>query len=104
MVAFFGFICPKPYQFYTDSKACLQIASNSARLGSVRHLQIRYHLVWCCVSLGDMEMSFCVTEEMVADLFTKLVMAAQDSRLTFRFYSLVSAMHGYVGSNAFKRF
>jgi hypothetical protein len=50
-----------------------------------------------------MEMSFCVTEEMVADLFTKLVAAAQDSRLTFRFYSLVSSMHEYVGSNDFKR-
>jgi hypothetical protein len=50
-----------------------------------------------------MEMSFCVTEEMVADLFTKLVAAAQDSRLTFRFYSLVSDMHWHVESNDFKR-
>ncbi len=103
MVAFFGLSCPKPYQFYTDSKACLHIATNLARLGNVRHLQIRYHLVRCCVSLGDMEMHFCVTEEMVADLFTKLVMAAQDTRLTFRFYSLVSAMHKHVESNDFKR-
>jgi hypothetical protein len=103
MVGFFGFSCPKPYHFYTDSKACLHIATNLARLGNVRHLQIRYHLVRCCVSLGDMDMHFCVTEEMVADLFTKLVVAAQDTRLTFRFYSLVSDMHQYVGSNDFKK-
>ncbi len=103
MVSFFGFSCPKPYRFYTDSKACLHIATNLARLGNVRHLQIRYHLVRCCVSFGDMEMHFCVTEEMVADLFTKLVMAAQDTRLTFRFYSLVQDMHPIVGSNDFKR-
>jgi hypothetical protein len=103
MVSFFGVTCPRPYRFYTDSQACLHIASNSARLGNVRHLQIRYHLVRCCVSLGDMEMVFCVTEEMVADLFTKLVMAAQDTRLTLRFYSLLQDMHGIVASNEFKQ-
>ncbi len=48
-------------------------------------------------------MHFCVTEEMVADLFTKLVVAAQDTRLTFRFYSLVTDMHSFVESNVFKR-
>jgi hypothetical protein len=103
MVGFFGFSCPKPYRFYTDSKACLHIATNLVKLGNVRHLQIRYHLVRCCVCLGDLEMHYCVTEEMVADLFTKLVAAAQDSRLVFRFYSLVPTMHVVVGSNDFKR-
>ncbi len=103
MISFFGFTCPRPYRFYTDSQACLQIATNSARLGNVRHLEIRYHLVRCCVSLGDMEMFFCVTEEMVADLFTKVVMAAQDARLTLRFYSLITDVHGMVASNDFKQ-
>jgi hypothetical protein len=103
MLSFFGFSCPKPYCFYTDSKACLHIATNAMRLGNVRHLLIRYHLVRCCVSLGDVAMYFCVTEEMVADLFTKLVAAAQDTRLTFRFYSLLPDMHHLVASNDFKR-
>jgi hypothetical protein len=103
MVNFFGFSCPKPYRFYTDSQACLHIATNAARLGNVRHLQIRYHLVRCCVSVGDIEMVFCVTEEMVADLFTKMVAAAQDARLILRFYSLVTGMHEIVASNDFKR-
>ena len=47
-------------------------------------------------------MVYCVTEEMIADLFTKLVMAAQDSRLTVRFYSLIPTMHSFVLSNSFK--
>jgi hypothetical protein len=98
MVAFFGFSCPKPYRFYTNSTACLRlhIATNPTRLGNVRHLSIRYHLVRCCVSLGDVEMVYCVTEEMIADLFTKEVLAAQDSRLTVRFYSLIPSMHKFV--------
>ncbi len=88
MLGFLGFSCPKPYRLYTDSMACLHIATNGSKLGNVRHLQIRYHLVGCYVSLGDVTMCFCITEEMVADLLTKLVAGAQDHRLTVRFYSL----------------
>jgi hypothetical protein len=88
MVGFLGFSCPKPYRMYTDSLACLHIATNPSRLGNVRHLQIRYHLVRCYVSLGDVTMFYCITEEMIADLFTKIVAGAQDQRLSLRFYSL----------------
>jgi hypothetical protein len=89
MLGFLGFSSPKPYPLYTDSKACFHIASNPSRLGNVRHLQIRYHMVRCYVCLGDVVMYFCVTEEMVADLLTKIVVGAQDHRLSLRFYSLL---------------
>jgi hypothetical protein len=89
MLGFLGFSSPKPYLLYTDSMACYHIASNPSRLGNVRHLQIRYHLVRCYVSLGDVQMCFCITEEMVADLLTKVVVGAQDHRLSMRFYSLI---------------
>jgi hypothetical protein len=88
MVGFLGYSCPKPYRMYTDSMACLHIATNPARLGNVRHLQIRYHLVRCYVCLGDVSMFYCITEEMIADLLTKIVTGAQDQRLSLRFYSL----------------
>jgi hypothetical protein len=45
--------------------------------------------VRCFVSFGDAAMHFCITEAMVADLFTKIVAGAQDLRLTARFYSLL---------------
>jgi hypothetical protein len=102
MIGFLGFTCRKPYRMYTDSMACLHIATNPARLGNVRHLQIRYHLVRCYVSLGDVELVFCVTEEMVADLFTKLVAGAQDERLTVRFYCLIPGSESFVLSNGFQ--
>jgi hypothetical protein len=96
MLGFLGFSCPKPYPLYTDSKACYHIASNPDRLGNVRHLQIRYHMVRCYVCLGDVTMCFCITEEMVADLFTKIVVGAQDHRLSLRFYSLLPESSGQV--------
>jgi hypothetical protein len=100
MLGFLGFSSPKPYPLYTDSKACFHIASNSSRLGNVRHLQIRYHMVRCYVSLGDVTMCFCITEEMVADLLTKIVVGAQDHRLSLRFYNLLPESADYVSGFA----
>jgi hypothetical protein len=45
-------------------------------------------------------MIFCVTEEMVADLLTKIVSGSQDSRLTIRFYNLCPQAWNYAdGTN-----
>jgi hypothetical protein len=96
MIGFLGFSCAKPYLMYTDSTACLAIATNALRLGNVRHLAIRYNLVRCFVSIGEIVMKYCVTEEMVADLFTKIVAAHQDARLTIRFYCLCPSGFAYV--------
>ena len=88
LISFLGFSCIKPYTMYTDSTACLGIASNSERLGNLRHLSIRYNLVRCYVTIGEIDMVFCITEEMVADLLTKIVTGVQDNRLAIRFYNL----------------
>jgi hypothetical protein len=96
LIGFLGFTCSKPYVMYTDSTACLAIASNALRLGNVRHSAIRYHLVRCYVTIGEITMCYCVTEEMVADLFTKIVIGAQDARLTVRFYTLCPSGLPYV--------
>ncbi len=54
------------------------------------------------MTLGDVEMLFCITEEMIADPFTKLVAGAQDERLTVRFYCLVPGFEAIVLTNDFK--
>ena len=96
LIGFLGFSCPKPYVLYTDSTACLSIASNALRLGNVRHLAIRYNLVRCYVTLGEIAMHYCITEEMVADLLTKIVAGGQDTRLAIRFYCLCPNGHYFV--------
>ena len=87
MMQFLEFTCPKPYTMYTDSMACLQIATNTSKLGMVRHIGIRYHLVRCLIMSGDIILYYCITEEMLADIFTKIVSGAQDKRLMVRFYN-----------------
>ena len=88
MCQFLGFTCPKPYPVYTDSQASLAIASNSIKLGNVRHIAIRYHLVRAMVASGDIKLIFCVTEDMVADLLTKILVGAVYDHLAARFYFL----------------
>jgi hypothetical protein len=87
MVQFLGFTCPRPYTMYTDSQACHKIATSKTTLGKVRHLEIRYHLVRCIVISGNIKMEYCITEEMLVDLFTKIVDGSQDKRLAMRFYN-----------------
>jgi hypothetical protein len=36
---------------------------------------------------GDIILYYCITEEMLADIFTKIVSGAQDKRLMVRFYN-----------------
>jgi hypothetical protein len=87
MVQFLNFTCPKPYTLYTDSQACMHIANAASKLGKVRHVEIRYHLVRCLVISGDIRLIYCITEDMIADIFTKIVAGAQDKRLSIRFYN-----------------
>jgi hypothetical protein len=98
MVQFLGFTCPRPYKMYTDSQACLKIATSTTTLGKVRHLEIRYHLVRCIILSGSVKMEYCITEEMLADLFTKIVDGTQDKRLAIRFYNDCVVMSDNDGS------
>jgi hypothetical protein len=62
-------------------------------------LTIRYHLVRCYVSIGEIIMRYCITEEMVADLLTKIVVGAQDTRLAVRFYTLCPKEFKFIASH-----
>ena len=87
MLEFLEIRCKRPHRVYTDSTACKSIATNPNKMGNVRHLAIRTHLIRCYVTLGDVELVYCTTESMVADLMTKIVCSAQDTNLALRFYN-----------------
>ncbi len=90
MIQFLGFRCPSPYKLYTDSQASLSIASKTYKMGKIRHIAIRYHLVRSLVTNGVIDLVFCVTEDMIADLLTKMLSGAIFDRLSARFYFLGS--------------
>jgi hypothetical protein len=88
MCRFLGFLCPKLYPLYTDSQASQSIASNYVKMGKIRHIAIRYHLVRCMALNGDVMLIFCITEDMVADLLTTIMSGSSFDRLSSRFYFL----------------
>jgi hypothetical protein len=73
MFCFHGFVCPQPYPVYTDSQASQSITMNDKKMGKIRHIAIRYHLVRKLALNRKINLIFCVTEEMIADLLTKIL-------------------------------
>jgi hypothetical protein len=65
----------------------MAISNDGNSMGNVRHLAIRAHLTRCLMSIGDIELRFCLSEAQVADLMTKIVAAAQETGLLDRFYN-----------------
>ena len=56
---------------YIDSTTAKQIAENPKKMGSARHLGIRWHLVRYHLHAKDLELRYSITEDCLADLGTK---------------------------------
>ena len=56
---------------YIDATSAKQIAENPKKLGSTRHMGIRWHLVRCHVHAKDLVLCYSITEDCLADLGTK---------------------------------
>jgi len=84
---FFHIQPPKPYKMYTDSTGGKTLACNPNKLGRVRHLNIRNHMIKCYIQIGDIELVYCCTEACLADLCTKICDAEQRRNLGHRFYN-----------------
>ena len=56
---------------YEDNQGCIGLAKNPISHGRTKHIDVRYHFVREKVESKEIELSYCPTEEMVADTFTK---------------------------------
>jgi hypothetical protein len=72
VISFLDINCSRPYPVYTDPQACKFIGDNTTKPGRVRHLDIMTHMARCYISLGEVELMWCCTEEELADIFTKV--------------------------------
>jgi len=84
---FFYIQAPKPYRMCTDSTGGKLLACNPNKMGRVRHLNIKHHLVKCYIQIGDVELVYCVTEAQLADELTKECDSGQRRNLGLRFYN-----------------
>lgn len=54
-----------------DNKGCVALASNAMTTNKTKHINIRFHFVRDLVKDGTVELTWCPTENMLADILTK---------------------------------
>ncbi|KXZ47956.1 hypothetical protein GPECTOR_31g318 [Gonium pectorale] len=61
----------RPIAISLDSQGALSLAHNPITSARSKHIDVLHHLVRERVRLGDVQLSYCSTEAMVADVLTK---------------------------------
>ncbi len=56
---------------YEDNQSAIQIAKNPQFHGRTKHIEIKYHFIRELVRNGVVQLRYCPTEEMIADMLTK---------------------------------
>ena len=60
-----------PITILSDNQSALDIAENPANYRKAKHIDIRYHFICWIIEEGKMQLIYCPTDDMVADVFTK---------------------------------
>jgi kynurenine formamidase len=66
---------------YEDNQNCIALSKNSMTNGRSKHMDVRYHLCREKLEIGDIEVQYCATENMLADVLTKPLVSARHSKL-----------------------
>jgi hypothetical protein len=56
---------------YSDNQAAIAIACDPQHHARSKHFRIENHFIRECIELGIMDVQYCSTNEMIADIFTK---------------------------------
>ena len=60
-----------PVVMFEDNQACIRIAQNPVNHLRTKHLNVKYHFIYDAVHNSVIEIRFCPTEQMLADVLTK---------------------------------
>jgi len=66
---------------FEDNQSTICLARNQSVHGRTKHIDIKYHFIRDLVEAGRIELSYCATENMVADILTKGVSIKQFEKL-----------------------
>ena len=62
---------PDATSLYCDNQAALRLAEAADYRARTKHIDIRYHFIRDVVEQGAAELSYCPTDDMIADILTK---------------------------------
>jgi len=66
-----GFAQVKPTTIHEDNQACIAIAKAKFSGSKTRHIKLNHHLIREYIEDQDVQLEFCSTDKMIADIFTK---------------------------------
>jgi hypothetical protein len=70
-------ITPGTVPIHVDNSSCIAMSKNPEFHDRTKHIDIQYHFLRAHVSTRRVEIRYCRTEEMVADIFTKALPKAK---------------------------
>ena len=70
-------ILSKSTIIHEDNQSSICMVKNHQFHGRAKHIDIRYHFVREQTLLGSIELNYCKSNEMIADIFTKSLSAGQ---------------------------
>ena len=71
----------KPMIIHEDNQSALSMTKNVKDHGRGKHIDIKFHYVKDMVTSGNIELKYCPTNDMLADIFTKGLPRERFSRL-----------------------
>ena len=60
-----------PVKIYEDNQSAICIAKNQQQHGRTKHIDIKYHFTREQIAMKNIEVAYCRSKDMVADVFTK---------------------------------
>lgn len=61
----------KPIIIYNDNQSCQKLAKNNVYHSRTKHIDIKYHFIRKALEDNIINLKYCQTEEMIADMLTK---------------------------------
>lgn len=71
-----------PTEIYEDNQGCLVLAHMEGVNSRTKHIDVKFHFLRDLQEQGLLELLYCPTEDMTADILTKPLTAERHSRLT----------------------
>ena len=73
--------CLSPLKIMEDNQGAIAIAKNPVTHVGTKHIDIQFHSVWEAIEEGIIEIEYCPTGVMIADLLTKPLSKGHFERL-----------------------
>ena len=68
-------------EIFIDNKSAIPLAKNLVAHGRRKHIEIRYHFIRYHVKEKTVKLTYCKTEDQIADIFTKPLKTETYSKL-----------------------